>query len=374
MISDRVRAILLCLLMAVPIAVDAQAPPQRRFPIQPGQLSRLAQTLPDFRNKPYDEAVNNPYVQRFRVNLIRETDYNSTVAAGIVTRQEPDPQTIMSVGMTVRLWVAEPPPVRVFQMPNFVGQRIERVLASPFFQRLKLRPAVEEVRRADTETGIVLSHDPPEGAEIQPGSFVRFQVAREAVVVPPVVTLPFEQARELIAGRNLIAVRESRLTNDSPAGSVVDQDPEAGKLVDLRTEVRLTVAEPLEVPTPGRTQPETPIPDFSPRPPDYPPPPLWVDLLPWVAVIGVGGAAGLFILRLMRRKPGTVEREQEHRPKADALEYRFSSEPGQPLDEIGLETPSLLNLEIVFQHIHDDGEQSIQGPAVLVREERIDHD
>ncbi|MBK8315036.1 MAG: PASTA domain-containing protein [Acidobacteria bacterium] len=121
--------------------------------------------------------------------------------------------------------------------------------------------------------------------------------------------------------------QRAQLTNDQPTGTVLNQFPEPGTRVDPQTEVRLIVAEPLngadfrvpDLSTPATDTPDTP----PPSPPDF-------DFIPWVVVVITGGAAGIFILRLFRRKPDGKKDETLKPPVTDAIQYRVSSDPGSP--------------------------------------------
>ena len=370
MISAPKPAVLLIILFAAVLAAEGQIR-ERRPQIARPQLNQLTRPLPDFRNAPYEEAAKHVYVRVFQVNLARETDFNSSVTPGTVTNQDPEPGTPMRLGMTVRLWVATAPPVRNFPMKNFVGQHIDEVRKDPFILKLQLRIETEEDPTTDFKTGIVTDQEPKPDGRIEIGSTVKFRVAREVVIVPPVEKLPFDQAQEIIINTRLTVARETRLTNDQPTGTVLNQFPEAGRRVDPQTEVRLIVAEPLNVMTPVVPDLSTPATDspgtLPPSTPDF-------DFIPWVVVVITGGAAGIFILRLFRRKPRGKKDEPPKQPMTDAIQYRVSSDPGSPETELVMETPSLFNLEVQFFSIQDIGEHVLENSGVLVKDERISYE
>ena len=371
MISAPKSVFLLIILFAAVLAADGQIR-ERRPQIARPQLNQMTRPLPDFRKAPFEEAASHVYIQVFQVNLVRETDFNSSIAPGTVTNQDPEPGTPMRAGMTVRLWVATAPPVRNFPMKNFVGQHIDEVRRDPFILKLQLSIETEEAPTTDFKTGIVTDQEPKPDVRIEIGSTVKFRVAREIVIVPPVEKLPFDQAQEIIINTRLIVARETRLTNDQPTGTVLNQFPEAGTRVDPQTEVRLIVAEPIDVRTPGFADPATPAPE-TPVPPMSLPPP-GVDIIPWVIVVVLGGAAGIFILRLFRRKPRGKKDELLKPPVTDAIQYRVSSDPGSPETELVMETPSLFNLEVQFLSIQDSGEHVLENSRVLVKDERISYE
>ncbi len=371
MISAPGTVILLVIILAAVFPAEAQES-QRKPKIPLGQLTQMTRSLPDFRNAPFDEAAKHVYVRVFQVNLARETDFNSSVATGTVTKQDPDPGTPMRLGMTVRLWVAETPPVQYFRMENFVGQQIDEVRKHPYILKLQLRIETEENPTTDFTTGIVTDQEPKPGFRIEIGSMVKFRVAREVVIVPPVEKLPFDQAQEIIINTRLTVARETRLTNDQPPGTVVNQFPEPGTRVDPQTEVRLIVAEPINVGTPEFSEPATPAPETPVPPPSLPPPA--VDIIPWAIVVVLGGAAMIFILRLFRRKPDGKKDEPRKQPVTDAIQYRVSSDPGSLETELVMETPSLFNLEVQFLSIQDSGEQVLNASGVLVKNERISYE
>ncbi|MBK8315037.1 MAG: PASTA domain-containing protein [Acidobacteria bacterium] len=108
------------------------------------------------------------------MNLARETDFNSSVATGTVTKQDPEPGAPMRLGMTVRLWVAGTPRFRYFRIRNFkVGQQIDEV------RKGSVHPRCGENRNrrnptTDFTTGIVTDPEPKPGFRIEIGSMVKF--------------------------------------------------------------------------------------------------------------------------------------------------------------------------------------------------------
>jgi len=140
---------------------------------------------------------------------------------------------------TTACQVHVPPRVVV---PRVVGLSVEE--AKSTLQGLGL---VAVTRKDDTSTqpaGTVVAQTPGEGATVAPGSKVTLVVSTgvgRQVVVPQVVGLDVGAAKDALAAVGLTAT-ETPVSDSSPAGTVLSQNPEAGASVARGTSVTLMVS------------------------------------------------------------------------------------------------------------------------------------
>jgi beta-lactam-binding protein with PASTA domain len=131
--------------------------------------------MPDLVGQPLEEAKRSPDFATFRATIAIENDPESQFQPGIVSRQEPLPGTIMQAQMTVKLWVASPPPAIV--MPDLVGRRMDVVKDDPGVLRLGLKIQEENDDSSDLEPGVITKQSPQAGTNIAVGERVNLWVA-----------------------------------------------------------------------------------------------------------------------------------------------------------------------------------------------------
>ncbi len=351
--------------MAVRLWVAESSPTQRTRP------------LPDFRNATFDQAADQADTKLFRVTFVSVVDSNNSVVPGIVTRQQPDPGTPMSPGMVVRLWVAESPRIQGTRpLPDFRNDTFDQ--AADHADTKGFRVALVRVVDYNNSVapGIVTRQQPDPGTLMSPGMAVRLWVAenppnQRTRPLPDFRNDTFDQAADHTDTRRfrVTLVREVDSNNSVAPGIVTRQEPDPGTPMSRGMAVRLWVAEasrtaePPNVRTPGITEPATPLPQTS----VLPPPSRYFNFSSWLA-LPVLGSAGFFVLLFLLRRRG------RKKSGADALQYRFLSESGASETELSLKAPSLLNFEIQFFSMPDDGVQELEKQDALVTDERIAHE
>jgi serine/threonine-protein kinase len=198
-----------------------------------------------------------------------ETRPDDSVPAGKVIDQDPNADEFVDPNTEVRLVISEGPPEKA--VPPVVGLSRGQAAAELRNAGFQVDPVEEE---SDEEQGQVLRADPavgtlvPEGAEIT----IFYSDGREQV--PDVVDLQQDDAEQQIrdAGFKPVVVPSSDTTE--PAGTVIQQIPEAGTELEEGQQVTIVVStyveptEPTETPDPDDqpTDPtETPFPPLEPR-------------------------------------------------------------------------------------------------------------
>ncbi|MGQ0776265.1 MAG: Stk1 family PASTA domain-containing Ser/Thr kinase [Pseudonocardiales bacterium] len=184
-------------------------------------------TVPDVRGAPEAEAI--AALERAGLNALVRREFDDEIPGGRAIGTDPTAGEETSRGVDVILLVST-----TLVVPEVVGQPREQALA-----------ALTEAGFDPTERGddagqpgaTVLSVRPEAGSLVDPSdNAVTVQVANR-VVVPDVVGLPVEQARQVLAEAGLNSNADQFFGNAS--SRVVAQSPGAGRTVRPGTSVRL---------------------------------------------------------------------------------------------------------------------------------------
>jgi beta-lactam-binding protein with PASTA domain len=167
------------------------------------------------------------------------TRQESSKPRGIVFEQSPSAGTKLDEGDAVRLVVSNGPPRET--VPDVVGETEAAATADLTAAGFKA-----EVTRAfsDKKVGIVASQDPDAGANLKEGSSVALTVSKgsKPVTVPDVVGTTSSEATATLRDAGLKA-NVVGVPSDRPSGTVVAQNPVAGKQAKSGATVRLNVAQ-----------------------------------------------------------------------------------------------------------------------------------
>jgi serine/threonine-protein kinase len=128
-------------------------------------------------------------------------------------------------------------------IPSVEGMSQDDALAALQDLQLKVRLANEP--NPEIEAGFVIGTDPAAGDEVASGSFVTVMVSTGvgAANVPPVIGETVDEARRLITLNGLeVGDILEEANDDLPAGTVVNQSPDAGSKQEPGTRVDLWVS------------------------------------------------------------------------------------------------------------------------------------
>ena len=190
--------------------------------------------------------------------MVLEEEFSSDVAAGRVTRTDPEADEILTVGQTVTLWISKGP--QTASMDDLTGQpqtNAEALLRSLTGMNLNIQ-VVEEASET-VEEGKVIRTEPRKGATLTAGQTVTLYVSTGSDVVmttvPEVLGLDISKAVSLLTGKNL-KYDYDLVESDKPKDQVIEQDPAKGTEVPEGTMVKLKVSKgPAETTAPP-TEPE----------------------------------------------------------------------------------------------------------------------
>ncbi len=189
--------------------------------------------------KVIEESVDEASKQLQDLGLQVNLTYQSSggINKGFVINQKPPAGTPVSLGSQVTLTVSTG---QDFPMPDVVGQLFndaQTVLKSKNLQVQKVDQTSDAVRQ-----DFVISQDPAAGTPVSPNSTVTLSVSLgiPQADLPDVIGQSFSEARETLQDLDFIIRRED-VDNDQPRGTVVNQEPQAGKVAS-ETQVTLFVS------------------------------------------------------------------------------------------------------------------------------------
>jgi eukaryotic-like serine/threonine-protein kinase len=190
---------------------------------------------------------------------IKKVNGKDDETKGTVTEQNPVADTPVDPGSTVTITVNVGP--ETGKIPtNLKGKSKDEVreqLEDAGFTNVDLKEAEQE--DPDTDPDEVISVSPKEGTTVAKEAKITVTYATGKSPVPNFSGLSEDRAREdaKTAGFDEIEVVEEE-SNEHPVGTVIRQNPEAGKVVDRTQPIRLVIAKAVPQPTPTPVPPSTP--------------------------------------------------------------------------------------------------------------------
>jgi serine/threonine-protein kinase len=175
------------------------------------------------------------------------------VDSGRVVGQDPLPGQLAEPGETVRISISLGIELRA--VPDVAQLRADR--ARLMLETSGFMVVVDSVESPEPR-GRVISIDPPPGSQVPVPGEVQLAVS----VGPPQVGMPLVmgmeemQARDTLQALGFLSEVEEAFEMEAQEGRVVDQDPPAGRLMELGAAVRIVIGRegprPDTVPPPGR--------------------------------------------------------------------------------------------------------------------------
>lgn len=177
------------------------------------------------------------------VNIkITAEELSNEFEAGLIIEQDPAPNTNVKGGTDINVTVSLG--IESIVVPDVVDDK-----ASDAKQRLEaLGLDVEQISIADdkVESGNVTKTDPPSGTELQKGDSISIFVssgAREMpVYIPDIMGLTDIAARSLVARENFKIGQSEIVESMEPAGTIVEQTPEAGTKAEKGTAIDVKIS------------------------------------------------------------------------------------------------------------------------------------
>jgi beta-lactam-binding protein with PASTA domain len=217
---------------------------ERGMPVSLVVAGAIRIEVPDLQGLSEAEALARVEKARLVPGAVRGEVSDARI--GTVVRQDPAAGATAQPGERVRIWLAEPRPLRV---PELIGLNESRAWAA--VEKSGLTPGQVNEREADETPGTVVDQDPPPGETVRSGQRVDIWLATRSLVEVP-------QLRGLSTRAAWAAVREAGLRRGEvekrpaveEAGTVLEQSPGARERVERGTPVQLWVATRIRIDVP----------------------------------------------------------------------------------------------------------------------------
>ena len=220
-------------------------------------LAPAQSTVPDVTGKSLADAKKA--IEGAKLGFDHTSAYNDKVAKDLVAAQSIKAGEKVKAGTTVTVTVSlGKAPVDNVKVPDVISYSWTDAKAA-------MRSAGLSIRYTGDPAGVVVSQDIKAGTMVAPNTLVTVQLSTpvEMVEVPDLIGMSVTSAEEATDALNLA------LDASANEGTVVEQWPEAGKQVEARTTIRVTVEEPEPEPVPEPDEgDETPAPDEGDQPAD----------------------------------------------------------------------------------------------------------
>jgi beta-lactam-binding protein with PASTA domain len=210
--------------------------------VQAGAAVDLLVAVPDMVAVPrvMDMHKDRAFEQIIKARLQegRVQERQSGKPPGTVLDQRPAEGSQVKAGSQVHIVVAVP---EIVAVPNLVGMSRDEAIRLLYQQRFKLGSIVD--RPAAEQLGTIVVQQPAAGSQVLAGSPVDLVVAAKILVpVPGVVGMQRQEALDRLSAAGLAGGIIKEQESDTPAGTVLEQQPIAGQLVARNTAVSLVIA------------------------------------------------------------------------------------------------------------------------------------
>ena len=220
--------------------------------------------VPNFVGEMYTEDMQEIYSD-FQIRF-NDQRYDDRYAKGVIIDQEPAAGNGIRVQKGAEIWITismgEEPAVKM--MESLVGLNAEE--AASYLKGQGFTPLVWREYNEFYEEGHVIRTDPAEGTELVEGQTIKLVVSRGPQVnlqeMPDVTGMDEATARKVLNQLGFGNVEIRSAESDRPKGTVIKQSEVEGDMIDITTQIILTLSEgPAETQPPKETEAETTAPE-----------------------------------------------------------------------------------------------------------------
>jgi beta-lactam-binding protein with PASTA domain/predicted Ser/Thr protein kinase len=218
--------------------------------------------LPSVEGLQLNQAVNQLSASGFTNVDHSQTAPDDQVPAGAVVSQQPASGQTLPVTDKITLVVSTGPDA--VNVPNVKG--LDQNAATDQLQQAGLQIGNVTTKDGNYDKGTVISTKPGIGSSVTKGTKVNLTIASGQVALGDLKGQTQNQAQNALRKLGLPALVETRPANPGEqVGVVVQQKPGKG-LVDVGTQVKITVTTAPATPTPSPTPSASPLPSITPSP------------------------------------------------------------------------------------------------------------
>jgi eukaryotic-like serine/threonine-protein kinase len=188
---------------------------------------------------------------------------SATVPTDHVISTSPPNGNVVPAGSTVALFVSTGP--KMVKVPPVKHDSVNQATAT--LKAAGFQVSVQTDSNSNGQPGTVVKQDPSAGTKAKFGSVVTIFVPPNGNLVPAVVGDDYQVALGKLSNAGLTNINVGYVSNPQlPNGTVVAQNPHAGKRVPAGTQINLTVVKNAATPSPTPSVSPTPTPSVSTTP------------------------------------------------------------------------------------------------------------
>jgi eukaryotic-like serine/threonine-protein kinase len=162
----------------------------------------------------------------------------SDVKAGQITAQNPDPGEPVEVGGAVDITISSGK--KTVDVPDVTGKQVEQAQAQ--LEAANFKVQTKQDPRSEEDKGTVTTTDPAAGTTVAEGSTITVYYSSGLTEVPEVIGQTQELAEAQLKDAGFKVEKVEEQTADAEDGTVIAQDPEAGRRTKRGSTVTITVA------------------------------------------------------------------------------------------------------------------------------------
>jgi eukaryotic-like serine/threonine-protein kinase len=215
--------------------------------IMPWYVSRPTVTIPSVVGMTEVDAMT--LLKSMNLEPLRgDTRMDKQYPEGSVVAQNPDPQQIVKMGRRVYLTISGGEKLVV--IPSFKGSTLRN--AKFTLDRLGLHQGtLSYAISTEFPEGIIMSQEPPAGANIRNNGFVNFMVSAgtsiDSIMVPELIGKSLTEAQKILLEKGLtVGTITYQPSADLLPNTVIEQVPRPNEIVTVDKNVDLFIATPID--------------------------------------------------------------------------------------------------------------------------------
>ncbi|MDR0788858.1 MAG: Stk1 family PASTA domain-containing Ser/Thr kinase [Bifidobacteriaceae bacterium] len=165
-------------------------------------------------------------------------DSDSVLPKGIFSKQDPTGGSTVKTGSTVKVYYSSGPDVTAIpEVKDKTQEEVKKILESAGYKV----GVTNTENSVDVKSNQVTRTEPASGATVKKGTTVNIYISNGQIDLPDLVGLTKAEAQTKLAERRLTASFEEKESDTAVPGTVMEQSPTAGNVVQLSV-VRVYIA------------------------------------------------------------------------------------------------------------------------------------
>jgi beta-lactam-binding protein with PASTA domain len=184
--------------------------------------------------------VGREILKKIGLKLEVDSQKESTRPAGEILKQEPAAKAKILLNSTVKVEISKG--LTLVVVPNVVGKK--KAQAEEILREKKLGMTVADEIESEKEKGTVLEQDPGTGEKVPKETRVKVILSKgpSLIVVPEIKGRHVNEAERSLEEVGLVIKVAEERSSTKPKGTVLEQEPEAGKKVPKDSTVKVVIS------------------------------------------------------------------------------------------------------------------------------------